>query len=99
MNEDVAMLVNTYEEVAIETGTPSFLQRTFLRLFRSIFSIPGRDSDLVKSLFHYTSVCFSNPHLFETAGRTFYRGCEDNPRLMHEYIDDIYKIVEMYPNE
>lgn len=99
MSENCVFLINTYEEVVVGREVPTLIQRTFLRLFRPLFSVPGRDAEVVMKLFNYTSSCFQYPLLFESTERTYYKGCEDNPILMNPYIADMFTIVETYPNQ
>lgn len=65
LTENAVFLVNTYEDVIENQGNvPIMVRRTFLRLFRSMFSIKGRDANLVMKLFYFTSQCFQDPYLF-----------------------------------
>lgn len=58
------------------------IKRTFLRLFKSLFSIKNMDKNLVMKMFFYITQCLDTPLLFDDAERAYFRGCEEYAEIL-----------------
>lgn len=83
VNDDVALLANTYGEISNCEETPIFVRMTFLKLFRQLMNVQQKQEMFIKRLFYYASNSFTEAALVaDQAEKTFCRGCEINGLLM-----------------
>jgi hypothetical protein len=58
VNEDVALLANTYGEISTCDQTPTFVRSTFMKLFRQLMNVQQKEEMFIKRLFYYASTAF-----------------------------------------
>lgn len=98
INEDVALLANTYGEISTcDNKAPIFVRITFMKLFRQLMNVQHKEEIFIKRLFFYASSAFRDEvTLCEQAEKTFCRGCELNGLLMVPNLSDFLAFMSCH---